>query len=153
MSIHKYLVVAILLGIISFLGYRYYEKQEQEFFESRETTSQEIRDYERLTHVNVIAEAIRLYFLEHKRLPADITRDAVFICSSIKNIDCADDQLDLSILLKGYLALIPSDPQSGFDNNTFYQVLLDGDVVNVIATKSEIEEISASRSLNSDDGA
>lgn len=147
MGISKYILT---FAAIIFLGLLFYKIVENNLSYERSETVGEIRDYMRLTDVNVIASSIELYFQDFGRLPVDIPSIQTGICLSNLNDECVN-LLNLASLNGKYLVEIPRDPLIETGEHSGYDLRMDGELIIVSAPLAELEVIEAIRGLSTID--
>jgi len=105
----------------------------------------EQRDFDRLTHVNTLASAVREYMTEYNgKQPGLISNEPKYICRSDLFDNC-EDLVDLRPLLSSFIIAIPSDPTAEVGPNTHYLIEIEDGKVVVSAPEAETEEILATR--------
>lgn len=134
--------IFFLLMMLLFIG-RVYRTQ---ISEQRELAAKEVRDLERITHVNTIASAVAAYRSDHaEKLPILLGQNDKYICRSESFENC-EDMIDLRFLLNSYIVALPSDPSAPTGVNTYYMIRVDDEAQIVVsAPKSETGPISATR--------
>ncbi len=139
----KALVAVLFLFVIVTFVVRVYRTQ---ILETREVAAKEVRDVERITHVNTIASAVAAYRDDHAgNLPGSIDTNDQYICRSELFSECSG-LLDLKPLLNAYIVAFPSDPSTPTGANTFYMIRIDSDnQIIVSAPKAETKPVSATR--------
>lgn len=136
-------IVTLLLSFVIILLVAMLVKSINTF--SREQSGKDARDFERLTHVNILASAIKLYLAGHgSNRKIILSSNPIHICRSEIFSECGD-LLDLRPLLDSYLIAIPADPKAHFGADSQYTVqFLSGKVI-VSAPLAELGTVSATR--------
>ena len=110
------------MGIIAlFSVILFYIFYVQQIKNQREISVSESRNFDRLTHVNILASAIDIYRKKEGKLPGEITSNPRIICRSDVDTFCAD-MVNLSPLLNKYLVTFPIDPLGSTVLGTGYVV-------------------------------